>query len=613
MGELDRAKHVVGRRLLVRGESMVASTGLALAAILLLAMGAAGWWTLVSQRAALRAERESSLNAIGDLLAQSAERLLAAGDVSGVRTLVANTALEKNLTTCRLVLAGGHVVADADPKNLTDPTGHMPEVSGAGGVPAIQASEGDVVSVQIPLSVRGTSDGAIELSASVGSPWSASWKTQTGICVIGVTSLIALLLVYRRMRARLHGLGAIREALIAMSTGESTHAALTVNGAFGPEAQAWNGLLGEREKLRQELMSSRSLDSTQSRRDGKGDLTQACDALWQGLVLVDDQLKVKYVNGAAAVFLRSKREAVATGVITDFVKDAKVLELIRSVVGGTIKTRVTLEVKRPEAEGGGVLRFSVRPVRRDDTAAAIVMIEDVTQQRIADEARNSFVAHATHELRTPLTNIRLYVEQAVEDGENDPTLRATCLNVINQETRRLERIVGDMLSVAEIEAGSLQLRRGDVSLEAIFQDLKVDFEATAEQKRLTLRFEMPPKFPQVDGDRDKIVLALHNLIGNAIKYTPEGGSVIVKVDTVDDKLVVEVADTGYGVAEDESELIFEKFYRSKDRRITSITGTGLGLALAREVIRMHGGDISLRSKLDQGSTFTLSLPARAAA
>jgi signal transduction histidine kinase len=298
--------------------------------------------------------------------------------------------------------------------------------------------------------------------------------------------------------------------------------------------------------------------------------------------------------------------------IDEHVRDGQVLEALRSMTGMNPRRRATFEVKRPEGEGGGILRFSVRPVRREDHAAAILMIEDITQQRVADEARNSFVAQATHELRTPLTNIRLYVEQAIEAGD-DKAVRTRALDVINQESRRLERIVGDMLSVSEIEAGSFKLRAGDVRLENLFEDLREEYAAQAKDKNLALTLHLPPKLPVIQGDRDKIVLALHNLIGNALKYTPEGGKVDVKVEADDKRLQVDVADSGIGIAPEETELIFEKFYRAKDKRVSSITGTGLGLALAREVVRLHGGDISVRSQIDQGSTFTMTLPLRAEA
>jgi signal transduction histidine kinase len=107
-------------------------------------------------------------------------------------------------------------------------------------------------------------------------------------------------------------------------------------------------------------------------------------------------------------------------------------------------------------------------------------------------------------------------------------------------------------------------------------------------------------------------MALHNLVGNAIKYTPEGGNVMVRANEENGVMQFEVSDNGIGIKPDELELVFEKFYRSKDKRIASITGSGIGLSLARQVVRLHGGDITVKSQIDKGSTFTLSLPAAAA-
>jgi signal transduction histidine kinase len=117
----------------------------------------------------------------------------------------------------------------------------------------------------------------------------------------------------------------------------------------------------------------------------------------------------------------------------------------------------------------------------------------------------------------------------------------------------------------------------------------------------------------VKGDRDKIVLALHNLVGNGLKYTPEHGKVEVKVEFPKGRVVVEVKDTGIGISPDDQQKVFERFYRAQDPRVAKITGTGLGLTLAREVARLHGGDITLESEIDHGATFTLTLPASAEA
>jgi signal transduction histidine kinase len=468
------------------------------------------------------------------------------------------------------------------------------------------------LSVPITGSVGGGPEIHLELSReAVYSRW-AGWEATSGLGVTGALGFGAFLYVYRRLRRRLRGVGAIGEALQAMQRGETSPSALTVSSKFGEEAGTWNQLLAEREQLRKQVSGEKAKEVLGSKGDVKADLAYACDALWQGMLMVDDRLKVRYANGAAAIFLQAKRDTMTGASMEEFIKDPTLRESIKSVASGSVRHRTTIELKRTEAEGGGVLRFNIRPVRKEDTSASVVvMIEDVTQQRVADEARNSFVAQATHELRTPLTNIRLYVEQAIETGEEKPALRAKCLDVINSECRRLERIVGDMLSVSEIEAGSFKLRSGDVRLETVFEELKADFGPQAAEKHQNLRFELPPKLPAIKGDRDKIVMALHNLIGNALKYTPENGKVNVRVDVDARRMLVEVTDTGIGISQDETDLIFEKFYRAKDKRVSDITGTGLGLALAREVVRLHGGDISVRSELNKGSTFVLSVPTTA--
>jgi two-component system sensor histidine kinase VicK len=112
----------------------------------------------------------------------------------------------------------------------------------------------------------------------------------------------------------------------------------------------------------------------------------------------------------------------------------------------------------------------------------------------------------------------------------------------------------------------------------------------------------------VKGDRDKILLALHNLVGNALKYTPHGGKVAVNVNTTGKNLIVEVQDSGIGISPEDAEKIFERFYRARDPRVGKITGTGLGLTIAREVVRLHGGDITVDSQINQGSTFTMTIP-----
>lgn len=614
----------LARRALVRGESLIAKAGLGGAAIMVTALGACAWWTLHNHAEAADALRERRVAAVGSLLAAGAEGLIAGNELSTLRRMVSNAALEQDLARCRITLPDGTVIADGV-SSAQPPFGELPPTWAAGtaaDAASIQHGPDGALEGRFPITVTGRGGAVLELADTPRVTAAETWQLRAGIGAIAAAALAAMWIGYRAMRKRVRALGAIGEALRFAGTGQPTESELVVSDELGPEAAAWNRLVADRQRLREQTAAVHAAEKLASRRSRDGELGALCDALWLGIILVDDQARVKYANGAAAVFLKAKRESLPGIDLRTCLDDPRIATAIQSVTVEGARNRSIIELRREPATDGAdsdpgraaatVLRVTVRPLRKEDSATALVVIEDVTQQRVADEARNGFVAQATHELRTPLTNIRLYLEMLVEGGgADDPVKRSESLNTISGEVRRLERIVGDMLSVSEIEAGSLKLVRDDVRINTVFDEMQADFREQAAHKEIRLKFDLPPKLPVLRGDRDKIVMAIHNLIANAIKYTPAGGEVTVRA--ADDKggFVVEVIDNGIGIRDDERELIFEKFYRAKDRRITSVTGTGLGLAIAREVVRLHGGDITVRSQLDKGSTFTMTLPAAA--
>lgn len=613
--EADRTEKKPGgsrHRLLLRGESAVASIGIALAALLLAAMAASSFWIHTNQRAASELGRAEQAQTACALLAQASERLLAQNDLTAARTLLSQTARDYRFSQCEIVLPDGRVLAAMEPAKITQKQMPREWPEGSASDRPAAVSNG-VVHVDCAMDVPGRGRATVQIAAPVAKAAWTDWQTQAGVGAIGAVALFVLLLIYRRMRARLQALGAIREALLLAGDGGAAAGALSLSADLGPEAAAWNHVVADIDKLRKHSIAQKAREALGRRQDASNDLESACDALPQGLLLIDDNSRIKYANGAAAVFLRGKREELIGADVGKFVQIPGVLDAIREVAGGSARRRCTQDIERQQDGAQGVFRFSVRPVRRDDSASAMLTIEDITQQKVAEEARHSFVAQATHELRTPLTNIRLYVETAIEEGENDPATRAKCLNVINGETRRLERIVGEMLSVAEIEAGSFKLNRDDVRLDSLLADLEADYRQAAAEKQIQLNFHLPPKLPTLQGDRDKLTLALHNLVGNAIKYTEPGGKVTVNVNWLKGRLTVDVQDTGIGISPDDQQRVFDRFYRAHDPRVAKITGTGLGLTLAREVARLHNGDITLESEIDRGSTFTFSVPAPAEA
>jgi signal transduction histidine kinase len=601
-----------GTYFLARGESLVAALGIGGSLILFAAMAGSWWWTASTHRRTLLEEKRQRTELTANLLSRCVEKALEDDDVAGVRSLVAEYASRVGATQCEVVLPGGAVLAAADATRVTQTA--LPEAWPGGGVPAWApgaggaGGAGDELTSETKLIVGNGREAALRLRVPVTYPAWTAWDVQAGAAAMAAAGLAAFGAMYHLVRVRMRALGAVSDALACLGAGERSREVLEVSEGFGPAAEAWNRLLRERESLERQLSDERVGAGDDAPRRGEDHAVNACDAMWHGLLVIDDQMKVRYCNGAAAVFLRSAREKLQGAEAKGALPYPKVLEALAGVASRTLRIRTTVEVE-PEQGGDTVLRLSIRPMRGAETATALVLVEDVTQQRLADKSRNGFVAQATHELRTPLTNIRLYVESMQEQKDQEVLERAKCLNVINEEVRRLERIVGDMLSVSELEAGSLRLALDDVRVETLMGQLEADFRMQATERQVGLRFQLPPKMPVIKGDRDKIVIAVGNLVGNALKYTPAGGEVVVSVEEADGKLSIGVADTGIGINETELELVFEKFYRAKDQRLESITGTGLGLALSRQVARMHGGDITVTSRLNKGSTFTFTLPA----
>jgi PAS domain S-box-containing protein len=607
------------RKLLGRGETVVAIGGLSAAIILLGMLAGVAWWTGARDAETRHAAQVEQVRALSNLMGSAAESMLAGDNLSSLRRLAVETRQQNRLETCRLVLLDGAVLVDANPGAITQAT--MPNPWPRGPVDGViadaaPAEPGSIIERR-PVLVPGRGSAMLEIIAKPADSIAAiSWDATAVIGAFGAAGLSALLLVYRQLRSRTATLGKIRECLLAArdDSNGAPRQALAIGNEDGPEAEAWNALLGESEKLRKKDVAARVQDSLGQRRSNSSLLEHACDALTVGMVTVDSAGIVKHANGAAAALLQVKRADMVGAQLEKFLQSDEVKALLSAILAGSGQ-RKTIEVSNPGGEGksSGILRVHVRPMRRaEDAGGALLTFEDVTQQRIADEARNSFVAQATHELRMPLTNMRLCLEDALDDTNIDPAMQREHFNLLNRETRRLERMVGEMLSVAEIEAGSLRLKTDDVRVDRMFEELAAEFKQTAAEKQLGLSFDLPPKYPVVLGDRDKLMMALHNLLGNAMKYTPAGGKVTVAVKSDASKLMVDITDTGIGIGPEDQQKLFQKFYRASDPRVGKITGTGLGLALTREIARLHGGDVTIQSELDKGSTFTLSVPVCAA-
>jgi signal transduction histidine kinase len=263
------------------------------------------------------------------------------------------------------------------------------------------------------------------------------------------------------------------------------------------------------------------------------------------------------------------------------------------------------------ADSGRVFRGYTAPVARKDgtVVGRIWTLREVTADRRLERLRDAFVAAVSHELRTPLTSISGFLELlADEEPELGPSGQRY-MDVIRRSNARLREAVEDLLLVAEIEADRLELRPEATDLaELAAATVEAALPAAAEQG-IALLLDVQSRLP-LEADAGRLRQVLDNLVSNALKYTPEGGSVIVSASNGDGPLRVEVTDTGIGVPKEELGQVFSRFYRASTATRRAIPGTGLGLVIARAIVEGHGGTIFLESDEGEGTRVTVTLPAR---
>ncbi|MEM9346534.1 MAG: ATP-binding protein [Planctomycetota bacterium] len=576
---------------------------MAILAVCLLTYAAGLWWVTQSTIKQQREQAVGRLEMLADSLSSSIEPLLANEELSAVRRLITEAGYQQQLDSCRLLLGDGQALVDANldkPQLTVMPASWPEEKSVSSGTRVMN----NVVQVDRVVPIAGRGDTLLALTSTLQAPTMMVRPMLPGAALIGFLGLAFAALVLRKMQGRLAVLTLIRGALRDAGQGMPDLSALTVNPSWGAEAAGWNRLVTATQARQQDEIE-KTLNKLNTQRGSSG-LEEVCEGMGFGIVLADTRGKVLYHNGTAFV-CGLLNEALQVGSeLGPAVTEPVLAEQIEEMVAGLGPGRIAQDIALGQDSDASTFRVILRRLR--DSGSIVLTIEDVTQQRTAEASRHDFVSQATHELRTPLTNIRLYVETAQTDGEDDKELRGECLNVINRESQRLERLVNEMLSVSEIEAGSMTIRRDDVRLDQLFKSLEQDYRQNAAKKSIDLHFDLPPKLPAIQGDRDKLAIVVQNLLGNAIKYTPENGNVNVGVDLSATELNIEVRDSGIGISEEDQQHVFEKFYRANDPRLGDITGSGLGLALAYEIIRLHGGDMAVESVLNEGSTFRVTLP-----
>jgi two-component system phosphate regulon sensor histidine kinase PhoR len=387
----------------------------------------------------------------------------------------------------------------------------------------------------------------------------------------------------------------------------------------GAAALGWNRVIQQRFRgSKTEALGQRIRQSLEQGRQSK--LDAVLNSMPDGVATTDAEGRLTYTNVPMSVILGLKD--VVTGNASPADKKAPLMrdQLVKrwqlSDTEGLFSEEnrdraVVTELTREENGQRRVARVARHPiciVGSGKHEAHVWTMRDVTQQKLAEEMRDQFVDTATHELRTPLANIKAYAETLALADVIDVEQQKQFLNTINSEASRLARFVDDLLSVSSMELGSMSLNKQVTELGRMLNEVLTKIRPQVIEKGLELEVVLPEKMPEPEIDKDKVSAVLVNLLGNAVKYTPPGGRVTFRVNITDQQIEISIEDTGVGIDEQELPKVFDKFFRSQDPRVQEQTGTGLGLALAQEVVRLHGGRIEVESEINKGSTFTVLLP-----
>lgn len=331
-----------------------------------------------------------------------------------------------------------------------------------------------------------------------------------------------------------------------------------------------------------------------------------------GVIATDRRGKITIVNNRAVDLLGLNREeAVGKSImkVLDLSKEFTFRQLLET------NEDLILHIDEGEGKADSILQGEFSVIQRDTgfISGVVCVLTDITEQEKVEQERRNFVSNVSHELRTPLTSVKSYTESLQDGAWKDPDIAPQFLQVISTETERMIRMITDLLNLSRMDQGKLQLEREYVSMNDLFSHILDRFDMVLQSeayrnKNYKIQRDLTQRTLWVDIDQDKVTQVIDNIMNNALKYSPDGGTITCRLMETHNSVVLSITDEGMGIPRKDLQHIFERFYRVDKARARSMGGTGLGLAISREVLMLHGGRIWATSVENKGSTFFISLP-----
>ena len=374
--------------------------------------------------------------------------------------------------------------------------------------------------------------------------------------------------------------------------------------------------------------ATRLADTIRTLTDERNRSSAILRSMVEGVAVIDAKERVVFCNQAFAEILSVNAAGSEDRPLLEVVRQADLVALARralqsgeyvqgDLVIGTVSPRnfnvTAAPIPALAAQGkgraaGAGIESAPAASRQEVQRGAVIVLHDITELRRLERVRQDFVANVSHEFKTPLTAIQGFAETLLSGALEDEQNNRRFLEIIRDHAVRLGRLTDDLLKLARIEAGKLELEFQPVALADIMESCATTTLLKASQRNLSLDVSFPPELPPVRGDASLLREVLQNLLDNAVQYTQPGGKIALSAATHNSEAVVTVADTGIGIPLADKERIFERFYRVDAARSREVGGTGLGLSIAKHIVEAHGGRIWVDSSVGQGSQFHFSIP-----
>ena len=361
-------------------------------------------------------------------------------------------------------------------------------------------------------------------------------------------------------------------------------------------------------------MSLKIRDNINELRAEKEKFDSILRCMVEGLVVIDPKGKVLLINEQAKAMFGVTEEQIRNGSFVEISRSPAMHAILKEVL--TFDFSKAAYSKRISLEEGRWFRVNAVGLRNgtERPSGSILVFHDITEIQRLETVRSDFVANVSHELRTPLTAIRGYVETLLQHPPSDPADANQFLTIIDRHSERLSRLTEDLLVLSDLESGARKMTFKPVEAGQLIQRVLEVFWDRAAKRKVSLAYSFSSGLPSILGDYDRLQQLFINLVDNAVKFTPAGGSVTIKACAYfraqgDAGIEIAVTDTGAGIAEKDLPRLTERFYRVDKTRSRELGGTGLGLAIVKHIVLAHSGELKFESVLNKGTTVRVFLPA----